>query len=97
MTSPKVDPHDLAGSHHLKLLTWLIKDGRLDIKVAIPRLEGGIFHQKVGIFTDVRGDSIAFTGSLNESRLGWLLNDESISIFNSWESQPHLLTDRWLV
>ena len=86
----EVDPHDLAGLHHLNLLTWLVKDGRLEIKVAIPRLEGGIFHQKVGIFTDERGDSIAFTGSLNESRLGWLLNDESISIFNSWESQPHL-------
>ena len=86
----EVDPHDLAGLHHLKLLTWLVKDGRLEIKVAIPRLEGGIFHQKVGIFTDERGDSIAFTGSLNESRLGWLLNDESIAIFNSWESQPHL-------
>ena len=85
-----VDPHDLAGLHHLKLLTWLVKEGCLEIKVAIPRLEGGIFHQKVGIFTDERGDSIAFTGSLNESRLGWLLNDESISIFKSWESQPHL-------
>ena len=32
----------------------------MEIKVAIPRLEGGIFHQKVGIFTDERGDSIAF-------------------------------------
>ena len=86
----KVDPHNLAGLHHLKLLTWLVKEGRLEVKVAIPRLEGGIFHQKVGIFTDERGDSIAFTGSLNESRLGWLLNDESISIFSSWDSQPHL-------
>ena len=85
-----VDPHDLAGLHHLKLLTWLVRERRLEIKVAIPRLEGGIFHQKVGIFTDERGDSVAFTGSLNESRLGWLLNDESISIFNSWGSQPHL-------
>ena len=87
----EVDPHDLAGLHHLKLLAWLVKEGRLEIKVAIPRLEGGIFHQKVGIFTDEQGDSIAFTGSLNESMLGWLLNDESISIFNSWESQPHLV------
>ena len=86
----EVDPHDLAGLHHLKLLTWLVKEGRLEVKVAIPRLEGGIFHQKVGIFTDLQGDSIAFIGSLNESRLGWLLNDESLSIFNSWDSQPHL-------
>ena len=59
----EVDPHNLVGLHHLKLLTWLVKEGRLEIKVAIPRLEGGIFHQKVGIFTDERGDSIAFSGS----------------------------------
>ena len=31
-----------------------------------------------------------FLGALNESKLGWLLNDESISVFNSWESSPHL-------
>ena len=86
----EVDPHDLAGSHHLKLLTWLVKEGRLEIKVAIPRLDGGIFHQKVGIFTDAQGDSIAFMGSLNESRLGWLLNDESLTVFNSWDSRPYL-------
>lgn len=86
----EVDPHNLADLHHLQLLTWLVKEGRLEIRVAIPRLAGSIFHQKVGIFTDERGDRIAFTGSLNESRLGWLFNDESISVFNSWESSPHL-------
>ena len=86
----EVDRHDLAGSHHLNLLTWLVKEGRLEIKVAIPRLDGGIFHQKVGIFTDAQGDSIAFMGSLNESRLGWLLNDESVTVFNSWDSLLYL-------
>ena len=86
----EVDPHNLAGLHHLKLLTWLVKEGRLEIRVAIPRLGGGIFHQKVGIFTDEQGYSIAFTGSLNESRLGWLVNDESLTVFNSWDSQPYL-------
>ena len=58
--------------------------------MAIPRLGGGIFHQKVGIFTDEQGYSIAFTGSLNESKLGWLVNDESLTVFNSWDSQPYL-------
>ena len=86
----EVDPHDLAGSHHLKLLTWLVKEGRLEIKVAIPRLDRGIFHQKVGIFTDEQGNSIAFVGSLNESMLGWLFNDESLTVFNSWDSRPYL-------
>ena len=86
----EVDSHNLAGLHHLKLLTWLVKEERLEIRVAIPRLGGGIFHQKVGIFTDEQGYSIAFTGSLNESRLGWVVNDESLTVFNSWDSQPYL-------
>ena len=86
----KIAPNDLTGLHHLKLLTWLVKEGRLEIKVAIPRLAGGIFHQKIGIFTDQHGESVAFNGSLNESRLGWLLNDESMAVFNSWNSQAYL-------
>ena len=86
----KVDPDDLTSLHHLKLLTWLVKEGRLEIKVAIPHLTGGIFHQKIGIFTGPQGERVAFNGSLNESRLGWLLNDESMAVFNSWESQAYL-------
>ena len=86
----KVDPDDLTSLHHLKLLTWLVKKGRLEIKVAIPRLTGGIFHQKIGIFTGPQGERVAFNGSLNESRLGWLLNDESMAVFNSWDSQGYL-------
>ena len=86
----EVDPYDLAGLHHLKLLTWMVKEGRLDIKVAIPRQEGGIFHQKIGIFTDQQGDRVAFNGSLNESKLGWLFNDESMDVFNSWNTPTYL-------
>ena len=85
------DADDPVAKDHLKLLTWLVKEGRLEIKVAIPRTGRGIFHQKVGIFTDASGDTIAFNGSLNESRLGWLLNDESISVFNSWGDQAHAM------
>ena len=85
-----VDPHDLAGLHHLKLLTWLVKEGQLEIKVAVPRREPGIFHRKTGILTDGNGDRVAFDGSINESTLGWLYNDEQLTIFNSWEDAKHL-------
>lgn len=85
------DPNDPVAKEHLKLLTWLVKEGRLEIKVAIPRTGKGIFHQKVGLFTDSNGDTVAFSGSLNESRLGWLFNDESISVFDSWRAQAHVM------
>ena len=86
----RVDTSDLAAVHHLKLLTWLVKEGRLEIRVAIPRREGAIFHRKVGIFTDQHGATVAFTGSLNESVLGWLYNDEILTVYSSWDSQPYL-------
>ena len=62
----------------------------MEIKVAIPRREAGIFHRKTGIFADDSGNRVAFDGSINESTLGWLYNDEQIAVFNSWEDSKHL-------
>ena len=86
----EVGPYDLEKLHHLKLLTWLVKEKRLEIKVAIPRSEAGIFHRKVALFIDGFGDRVAFDGSLNESTLGWLYNDEQVSVFTSWSHSAHL-------
>ena len=37
----------------LELLAWLLREGRLDIKIAVPKQgDWGIFHPKVGIFHD---------------------------------------------
>ena len=81
--------------HHLELLTWLVKEGRLDIKVAIPRHPAASYHQKMGIITDARGDRIGFAGSINESKLAWLYNDEQFAVYKSWDAsnaylQPHI-------
>ena len=85
-----VDPDDLAGWHHLQLLTWLVKEQRLEIKVAVPRHANAIFHQKAGIITDTVGDRIAFNTSINEGASGWLHNDENLTLFTSWQNRPHL-------
>ena len=71
--------------HHLELLTWLVKEGRLDIKVAIPRQTGASYHQKMGIIADAHGDRIGFAGSINESTMAWLYNDEQFSVYKSWD------------
>ena len=81
-TLGEIKPQEIADLGHLKLLTWLVKTNRLKIKIAIRR--GGIFHRKIGIFTDQRGDRVSFTGSLNESKAGWITNDECIDVFRSW-------------
>jgi hypothetical protein len=44
-----------------------------------------IFHEKVGIFTDIRGDRLAFSGSNNESLAGWSKNVESFHVYCDWE------------
>lgn len=86
----RIAPDDLTGRHHLGLLTWLVKAGRLDIKVAIPNRRGAIFHQKIGLFADGQGNRIGFNGSLNESQAAWVLNDEGFSLFTSWNESAHL-------
>jgi superfamily II DNA or RNA helicase len=76
----------------LACLAWLVANERLEIKVALPRTEGGkyrrgIYHEKLGLFTDDEGDTIAFSGSSNETAGGLVDNFESIDVFWSWEDQ----------
>lgn len=70
----------------LSTLAWLVADGILDFKIALPRnkLERGDFHDKFGIFTDEKGIQVSFNGSYNDSIQG-TRNYESIKIFCSWE------------
>ena len=70
----------------LRAISWMIADGIIDFKLALPRerLAGGDFHDKFGIFTDANGDRISFNGSYNDSIQG-LRNYESIKVFSSWE------------
>lgn len=66
------------------LLSWLVYDGILDFRFAVPHSNlSGDFHDKFGIFRDVSGNCISFNGSYNDSAKG-LRNYESIKIFRSW-------------
>ncbi len=72
-------------------LSWLIANNRLDIKVAITLDKNGnpslpMYHEKMGIFYDENNDMVAFSGSSNETRSGWVDNFESIDVFKSWEN-----------
>jgi len=70
-------------------LSWLIANNRLDIKIAIRVDKNGnpvreIYHEKMGIFYDEENDMVAFSGSSNETKSGWVDNFESIDVFKSW-------------
>lgn len=68
----------------LSALAWLIADGILTFRLAVPaNALTGEFHAKFGIFTDAAGDQISFEGSYNDSIQG-TRNYESLKIFRSW-------------
>jgi superfamily II DNA or RNA helicase len=68
----------------LAALAWMVADGLLDFRVAIPTGElDGDFHDKFGIFRDGSQNAVAFHGSPNDSEKAFH-NYESISVFYSW-------------
>lgn len=83
--------------NHVKALGWMLGSNMLEIKLAIVTDESeklfsgqdgiteGIFHQKVGILTDLDGHRISFSGSINESASAWINNDEEFKVFKEWD------------
>jgi superfamily II DNA or RNA helicase len=81
---------------HVRALGWMVANKRLKIRVAIVLGDDeypldstnverqGIFHQKVGVLEDLEGNRISFSGSDNESALGWQRNVEEFKVFRSW-------------
>ena len=65
-------------------LVELIRIGRLELKIAFRRR--GLFHEKVGILTDVLGQHLVFQGSMNETHnaLNSDYNFESIDVYRGW-------------
>ena len=83
------DPNNYRYSKRLNLLANLIADNRLDIRIALTKKNNkyGIYHEKMGIFSDDRGNYIAFSGSMNESITAMESNYEAIDVFCSWKSR----------
>lgn len=73
--------------NRLEALSWLVMHGRLDVKIALREL--GMYHDKIGLIGDPNGDSVAFSGSANESTRALLpaYNYESINVFPSWREE----------
>lgn len=75
-------------SSGLNFLSWLIAHDRLEIKIAVPthidKEDYGIYHEKIGLFFDSEGNSIAFFGSNNETLAGVCYNYESFDVYCSW-------------
>lgn len=74
-----------------RLLSYLVAKEIIDIKIAVPSGSESatarrMFHDKVGIFSDIAGNAVGFRGSMNETFKGLSSdgNIESIDVFPSW-------------
>lgn len=69
-----------------RTLATLISTGVLEIRLAERRDGRGIYHEKIGIFSDRLGNKVSFKGSTNETWSGWHSNGnfESIEVFCGW-------------
>jgi DNA phosphorothioation system restriction enzyme len=84
---------DLIQRDRLSALSWLIATRALEVRLAV-RVDNsgspsvGIYHEKLGIFSDSVGQHVAFSGSANETGGGLIGNFESVDVFVSWDD-PH--------
>lgn len=67
----------------LKILLELVSRGFMDIKIAVTK-KNGMYHDKLGVITDLEGNSIAFYGSANASYNGYCENYEKVRVARSW-------------
>lgn len=80
---------DLLQSHTLKCLSWLVREGRVDIKIAL--MKDALFHPKVWLFKNNK-DILAAHGSSNMTYSGIRKNIEQVAISKSWEDPIQLYT-----
>lgn len=70
-----------------KALATLISCGALEVRLAELKSGNGIYHEKIGLFTDGVGHTVSFRGSTNETWSGWHAegNFEAIEVFCDWD------------
>ena len=78
----------------LEQIRRLVMDGNLMFKIAIPNSEeiNGSFSEKMGIFRDADGDSVAFSGTSNFMLARQTSIFESIDVFTSWNDKSRIDT-----
>lgn len=80
------DLAQVAETRPVQMLSWMIADGLLEVRIAIPAGKlNGDYHPKFGCFTDETGQKVVFHGSQNETEQGFR-NFESLDVFASWSS-----------
>ena len=69
-----------------RCFSYLISIKRIEF-VATISTKGGLGHDKYGVFSDSKGDKVAFIGSANWSKTALDFNGETITAFSSWNDE----------
>lgn len=85
---------DYFSVERLNLLANLIANGTMEFKIAImeKKVHGkiGMYHEKLGLISNGEGDTVSFSGSMNESDDGLFVNYEVSDIFTSWKEPERI-------
>ena len=94
LKSPEKWPEDI--KRGVELLSWMVARGILEVKVGFrihkntlepvefTEPNDGYVHEKWAVFTDISGNRIYISGSLNESRQALVHNAENIEVHADW-------------
>lgn len=82
---------DALAAHTLSCLAWLVRQGRLEIKIAL--LKGGLFHPKVWLL-NLGGRRAAFHGSSNLTGAALSRNKEQVALARGWMDDVQDVTER---
>lgn len=75
--------------HFFECLAWLIRNGRIEIKIVRMTNGRGIAHTKCGTFSDGM-NKVGFEGSVNFSLSALIHNKESLSVFCDWNGHADI-------
>ena len=77
-------------------LAALIALNVLEIKIVVLSDSTGIgmYHEKLGIISDKDGNTVAFSGSMNETATGMKTNYETIDVYTSWSESKERAEDK---
>lgn len=80
---------DFLKRDRFKCMAWMLEEGLLEIRIAYLRDTDETnpfshYHEKIGVLKDEYGNKAAFSGSINETGLGWTDNYESFNVYPNW-------------
>ena len=83
---------NLIKNNKIQQLKDIIRDFKLEVKVAIPNSEfvDGVFEERIGIFRDTNDDVVAFSGTSNATFDTENQNFESVDVFTSWDDKSRV-------